>query len=479
MYSVLVGYLYGFLCITLICSLCVGRAVLLTWPSSTLRLFESSNTTLHRPMTEGELSLFGSLSSISTMIGTPLISILLEKIGRKYCAIVSSLMAVVSWAMIIASNRVEVLLSAMFVSGLSGTVFLVVPVYISEFCQDSIRGAMTSGVIIFYGFGALLSYLLGGYLNYHTMIYVFLTLSIIGTILIAILKESPLYLMTNKREEEAKKSIAFYRSLKTDDKEVLEEICSIKRALNPDMDSEDNDIPEAEKLQPSTEAPKKLSLWQFFKKSRSTRRATVVCLVVATASTFQGLIVVEVYAKPLFEEAVPNISGIVCSVILAVVCVCASLGAAYLSESAGRRALMIYSSFGTAISCLVLGSQIQTHWAPSWVTAVFMYIYTVAYSLGAGIIPYVIIAEVFLPEVKLFLSMLVLEWLLFCNSAILYIFNPLLNAIGLGPIFYIFAVVCFLTSFFCFFYLPETKGMPVDVIQMSFYRKRKEILALN
>ncbi|KAJ0171609.1 hypothetical protein K1T71_013159 [Dendrolimus kikuchii] len=468
------GVLMQVICTGIICWICMNMGVMFSWPSSTYRLFESANTTLHRPMTEAELALFGSLSSVGALLGTPVIGMLLDKLGRKYCAIIGSLTGVISWAMIAASNRVEVLLTAIFVSGLSGSVFLVVPVYIGEFCQESIRGAMTSGFMMFYGIGMLVSYIIGGFLEYYSMVYICLTLSVLGTVLIAILKESPVYLMSRGLEEEAKKSIAYFRRVKCDDKEVLEEINNIRRALNPDMDSPDI-TPEEEKLKQPIEGSKKLSLWQFFKKSRSTRRAMMVCLILVTASIFQGLIVVQVYAEPLFEEAIPSMSSTLCSVLLAVASVLAGLGAAYLSESAGRRPLMIYSSFASGISCMVLGSQIHMRWGPGWVTAIFMYLFAVVFSVGSGIIPFVVIAEVFLPEVKSFISMLVVEWAWLCNSIILFIFNPLLKAIGLGPVFYLFATVCFFTTVFCWFCLPETKGMPVDAIQTLFNNKRRRI----
>ncbi|XP_063375048.1 facilitated trehalose transporter Tret1-2 homolog, partial [Cydia amplana] len=98
--------------------------------------------------------------------------------------------------------------------------------------------------------------------------------------------------------------------------------------------------------------------------------------------------------------------------------------------------------------------------------------FCVTYSLGPGTIPFVLSAEVFLPEVKGILSMLVIEWTWLCSFIILFIFSPLVAAIGLHQIFYLFAAVCFATSVFRYFFLPETKGLPVDIIQTLFDRKR-------
>ncbi|KOB69656.1 Sugar transporter 12 [Operophtera brumata] len=376
-----------------ICSLCMCLGVMFAWPSSTLHLFESANTTLHRPMTEGELALFGSLSSVGALIGTPVLGMFLDRFGRKNSAIIASTLGVLSWALIAFSNQVEIVLLAVFVSGLSGVSFLVVPVYVSEICQESIRGAMCSGFMVFYGLGMLLSYLMGGLLSYDVMIYISLTIAAATTAMLL----------------EAARSIAFYRSLKTDSKEVLEELNNIRRSLNPDMDVMRNKNHRRTTIDTNKIADLLVSSC-FTETSSSTRRALYLTLTLITVSIFQGLVVVQVYAEPLFEEAIPSMSPTVCSILLAVVVVVSGLVAAYLTESAGRR-----------VSLLTIH-----------------------------------------------------KWAWFCNSIILFIFNPLLKAIGLGPVFYIFAAVSVLTGVYCVIMLPETKGLAIDEIQSKLTKRKSK-----
>ncbi|XP_073962531.1 facilitated trehalose transporter Tret1-like [Choristoneura fumiferana] len=462
------------LCTGVVCYLCINMGLVFTWPSSTLLLFKSENTTLHRPMTETELALFGSLSSIGALVATPAAGFLLDIIGRKYCAIMFSLMHIVCWTMIIASDRVEVLLTAIFISGIGGAAFLVVPVFISEFCQESIRGGMTSGAMIFYAVGMIISYAIGGYMDYYPMVYVCLSIAVLGIVLLGTLKESPLFLMMKGREQEAKESLAFYRNIKADSKEIQHEIETIRRTLNPELD--EPDTPEEFALKPkSQQLPEKLSLLQFIKKSYTTRRALFVALVLMTASIFQGLVVIQVYAEPLFTEAIPTMSATVSSVLLSIITVIAGFAAAYLTDVAGRKPLMLYSSIASGVCCVLLGSQIHIHWGPHALTAVFIFLFCVAFTLGAGTIPYILSAELFLPEVKSFISMLVIEWAWMCNFIILFIFNPLVTAIGLGQVFYFFAVICFATAVFTHIFLPETRGLPVDAIQLLFSKRRRHV----
>ncbi|KAJ2940923.1 hypothetical protein O0L34_g10184 [Tuta absoluta] len=656
--------------------------IIFAWPSCTLTLFSSNHTTLHRPMSETELALFGSLSSIGALVSTPVAAYFLDLVGRKYCAVFASLCYVIAWGLIACSTQVEVVLVAVFIAGLGASAMLIVRVYVSEICQESVRGAMTTGSMVFYSLGLLLSYALGGSLEYHFMVYACLATSVVGVAMLGLMRESPTYLMKKGFEKEAAESVAFYRRVDCDSKEVLQEMDALRRAFNPDLEQDAMDEAEKltedklEKLQPK-KCVKKLSFWKFIKNSRSTRKATMLTIILVTAGTFQGLLVVQVYAKPLFEEAVPSMSSIVCSVLQALVTVVAGLVSGYLSDLAGRRVrnfdfmmswynwfhqlllsmssivcsvlqalvtvvaglvsgylsdlagrrvrnfdfmmswynwfhqlllsmssiecsvlqalvtvvaglvsgylsdlagrrvrnfdfmmswynwfhqlllsmssivcsvlqalvtvvaglvsgylsdlagrrvrnfdfmiswynwfhqlllsmssivfsvlqalatvvaglvkrylsdlagrrpLIIYSSIAAGACCVALGTQLHFHWAPHSVTALFLYLFTITYTFGAGTVPYVLVADVFLPEIRSVMSMLVIQWCWLCSFIILFIFNPLVSLIGLGPIFYLFSGVCLFTAVFSGFCLPETKGLAVDAVQDILVGRRK------
>ncbi|XP_047540167.1 facilitated trehalose transporter Tret1-like [Vanessa atalanta] len=455
---------------SIISYVCLTMGILFTWPSSTLILFSSANTTLDRVMTETEVSLLGSLSSISGIFVIPFSGYILDTLGRKKACLLFYMAQLVSWIIITTCSKVEAILFAMFIFGFSSCMFLVVQIYVSEFCQESIRGSMTSGSIIFYGIGMLVSYLMGGLLEYRLMNYIGLSLTVLGFVLVSMMKESPLFLMKVGRQKEAAKSIAFYRSAKIDSQVVQDEMEQIKRILRPDFDETPA---EEKKLNLEDASPTKMSKWQYLKKSKSTQKALLVCIMLYSSAIFQGLIVVQVYAGPLFEQALPTMSSTLSSVLLALISVVAGFIAAYFVDLIGRRRLMIDASMATGVCCMILGSQIQFNWGPSWLTAVLIYLYCATYTIGAGTVPFVIVAEVFMPEVKSLTSMLSTEWAFVCNFIVLFIFNPLVNSLGLGAVFYIFSACSILSGIYCHFYLPETKGLTVDVIQERFKRSRQ------
>jgi predicted tellurium resistance membrane protein TerC len=105
------------------------------------------------------------------------------------------------WALYVVSRRVEVILLGVFLSGLSVSNLLVITVFVSEFSDDSIRGTLTSGVIVFTGLGLLMTLLLSGILSYSTNLYVALMMSAVGVMMLMVVKESPTLLMNKGMHE--------------------------------------------------------------------------------------------------------------------------------------------------------------------------------------------------------------------------------------------------------------------------------------
>ncbi|OWR48812.1 facilitated trehalose transporter Tret1 like protein [Danaus plexippus plexippus] len=237
-------------------------------------------------MTDTEISLFGSLPSFTALFSTPLSGVLLDVIGRKKCCILFGLPSVIAWTIVSLVSRVEAILASVCVGGLSGCLLLVAPNFISEFSHESIRGTLTSFGIIFYGIGLMVSYILGGCLNYEMMNYVCLTISVFSLVMMSLVKESPVYLMSKDLEKKAAESIAFYTSTKQGSVIVQQEMESIRRTLNQQVDR---------------------------------------------------LIVVQVYSEPLFKEALPNMSANLTSILFALLNTISGFVAAYLLDVFGRR----------------------------------------------------------------------------------------------------------------------------------------------
>ncbi|CAG5054949.1 unnamed protein product [Parnassius apollo] len=450
------------------------------WPSYTLEMLMSNATVLSAPMTPMEASLLGSLTNIGAFVATPFCGYAVNKFGRKYASIMYGLPYVLSWAIISITRSPALVIAAVGLAGLGAAGQAISAVYISEICQDSIRGGLTSTTASGYFVGLLFSYAIGGHLTYHQVAYVHMALAVLYMIMLTFLKESPVYLLLIGQEKEAARSIAFYRRAAVTSKEVEMEITNIKLQMDPRIDKmlEGENDPSTEKglidKNDVKAEPRNESQWRFLMRSESSKRALASVLILMSLSILMGAIVLQVYAEPLFKEAVPSMQPNLCSILLAVTYLIASLVCALTLDKFGRRSLMTITSIGSGVCNFLLGTQLQMHWGPHWFTAFIIYAYSFIYNLGAAIIPVVLTAEVFLPEVRGLCNSLSMAcmWLMFFITLI--IFNPLVELFGLGPIFYGFSVICMLGAIYSHFWLPETKGLPVDDIQRLFLKNNKK-----
>ncbi|XP_068625027.1 facilitated trehalose transporter Tret1-like [Battus philenor] len=447
------------------------------WPSYTVEMFQSNETVLSAPMSSMEISLLGSLTNVGGLLATPFCGYAVNRFGRKYSAMLYGLPYVISWSLISITRWPPLVIAAVCLGGFGAAGQAVSSVYIGEICQDSIRGGLASTTVSGYFAGLLFSYIIGGQLTYYQVTYVHLAMSILYLIMLMFLKESPVYLIQIGKEKEAAESLAFYRRVPAKSKEVEVEIRKIKMQMDPRIDQilQGENDPAMEELMDTKEIKiqENESQWKFLMKSESSKRALLCVLIVMSLTILMGSIVLQVYAEPLFKEAVPSMQPNLSSILLAVTYISASVICAFVVDKFGRKSLMTITSIGSAVCNLLLGFQLHLHWGPHWCTAVIIYTYSFIYNLGAAIVPFVLTAEVFLPEVRGLGNSLSMACMWIMNFVTLIVFNPLVELLGLGPVFYGFSGICLIGAAYSHFCLPETKGLSVDAIQLLFLKKNQ------
>ncbi|KAK1382784.1 Tonoplast monosaccharide transporters 2 [Heracleum sosnowskyi] len=142
-----------------------------------------------------------------------------------------------------------------------------------------------------------------------------------------------------------------------------------------------------------------------------------------------------------------------------------------LMDVAGRRSLLL----GTipvlivALGILVLGSFLNLGTVVNAIIpTVSVLVYFCCFFMGFGPIPNILCAEIFPTRVRgLCIAICsLIAWI--CDIIITYSLPMLLPSIGLSGIFGIYAVVCIISWVFVLLKVPETKGMPLEVITEFF-----------
>ncbi|XP_069355666.1 facilitated trehalose transporter Tret1-2 homolog isoform X1 [Maniola hyperantus] len=458
--------------------------LLYTWPSYTLHLYTREDTTLlSAPMSDIESSLVGSLPSLGAMFGTAVTGWIMSTFGRQKSGLVLAAPLLISWIMIDFTKSSVVILIARFISGAAGGAFLIhAPIYISEIAEESIRGALASAPIACYCIGALISYLMGWFLSHRYIIWTNIALCILYMGLMLMVKESPVFLMRQKNEEEALLSIAHYRGAPVSSKIVLEEFSRLKQQITPavELRAVSNGAKEEAEKEMLTkeveeiEPQRKMTSLKMLFTSPSSRRGFIVVGLCLSIQVMMGMVAVQVYAKEIFRQAAPDLSSHFCSVMFALVLLTGSLLSALFTDKFGRKILLISSSVAVGVCLTGLGILLHTSIAPPWVTAVLILCYCFAFMFGAGSVPYVLVAECFISEVQSIASMLLMEWVWLLNFVVVGIFPFMVKMFGIHGSFYIFACFAVLDLLVGLFILPETKGLTNEQIQERFLRARKK-----
>lgn len=158
-----------------------------------------------------------------------------------------------------------------------------------------------------------------------------------------------------------------------------------------------------------------------------------------------------------------------------------SIGVAMkLMDVAGRRLLLLSTLPFLLLSLviLVLGNIINLgDTVHAVVSTVSVVVYFCCFVMGFGPIPNILCAEIFPTRARgLCIAICALVFWI-CDIIVTYSLPVMLTSIGLAGVFGIYAVVCAISWFFVFLKVPETKGMPLEVITEFFAVGAKQVAA--
>lgn len=100
-----------------------------------------------------------------------------------------------------------------------------------------------------------------------------------------------------------------------------------------------------------------------------------------------------------------------------------------------------------------------------WLPLASLSIYMVAFSLGFGPIPWIMLGEIFSNELRPYGGPLCGFFNWFITFFLLYFFGSLSDAIGMGQSFWMFALINCSSIFFILISVPETKDKSLLEIQ--------------
>ncbi|KAK1423006.1 hypothetical protein QVD17_18299 [Tagetes erecta] len=151
-----------------------------------------------------------------------------------------------------------------------------------------------------------------------------------------------------------------------------------------------------------------------------------------------------------------------------------------LMDISGRRTLMLSTIPVLILSliALVIGGLINLgSVANAAISTASVIIYICCFVMGFGPIPNILCSEIFPTRVRGICIAICALTFWICDIIVTYSLPVLLTSVGLTGVFGFYAIVCIVSWVFVFLKVPETKGMPLEVITEFFSVGAKQVAA--
>lgn len=401
-------------------------------------------------------SWIGSAAGLGAAAMCILIGTIINMLGRKTTMLLLVVPFVIGWALVTWATSIAMLMVGRVLLGVSGGAFCVTaPTYTGEIAQKQIRGTLGTYFQLMLTVGILFVYALGSGVNLFTINIICLCIPIVFGAVFFFMPETPLYLVSKNRNEDAIKSLKWLRGADYDYQSELSE-----------LQTEHNERQSAQ-----------VSLLGAFMR-RASLKAFGISMGLMFFQQASGINAVIFYTGFIFKAANTGIDPSVATIIVGVMQVIATFVASMVVDKLGRRILLLISVSVMALCTIALGvffylarqgeenpAEVSPVENLSWLPIVSMSIFIVMFSIGFGPIPWMLLGELFAPDIKGVAASIAgsFNWIL--AFIITKTFTNIRDAIGIGETFWLFSAMSVAGTVFVFFAVPETKGKSLSEIQ--------------
>uniref|UniRef100_A0A8C2ML18 Solute carrier family 2 (facilitated glucose transporter), member 6 n=1 Tax=Cricetulus griseus TaxID=10029 RepID=A0A8C2ML18_CRIGR len=371
----------------------------------------SSDPALH--LNKVQASWFGSVFTLGAAAGGLSAMVLNDLLGRKLSIMFSAVPSVIGYALMAGAHGLWMLLLGRMLTGFAGGLTAAcIPVYVSEIAPPGVRGALGATPQLMAVFGSLSLYALGLLLPWRWLAVAGEGPVLIMILLLSFMPNSPRFLLSKGRDEEALQALTWLRA----DSEVHWEF---------------------EQIQDNVRRQSSRVSWAEARDPR-VYRPILIAVLMRFLQQLTGITPILVYLQTIFDNTSVVLPSQQDAAIVGAVRLVSVLIAAVTMDLAGRKVLL----------------------------------YVSGYAMGWGPITWLLMSEVLPLRARGVASGLcvLVSWL--TAFVLTKYFLLAVNAFGLQVPFFFFSAICLLSLLFTGCCVPETRGRSLEQIEAFFHTRR-------
>lgn len=390
------------------------------------------------------------------MFGPFISGFLTDLLGRKKINIIASLVFVLGSILAAIAPNTNSLIAGRLLLGLAiGIVAATVPLYLAELSPKEKRGRMVTFFQLAITLGILLSYVVGYIFGnadnaWRLMFWAGFVPAIILFVGMLLVPESPRWLLSKGRDDEAKSVLNKLR----EPKEAEDEFNETKKLLEEEKNN-------------------KSSWKELF--SERLRIPLFIGIGIFAIQQFSGINAIIYYSTDIFKQLFSDSDATIATVGVGVVNTLATILGMRFLDKWGRKPLLYTGLIGTAICLGTVGLAFYFQDSlPAGLRQIMLvggiYTYIIFFAISLGPLGWLLISEVYPLKIRGFASSMgsFNHWFFDLMVAISF---PLMRATSLGEnggIFGIYMLVVLLGLFFAKYVVFETKGLSLEDIEKKY-----------
>ncbi|XP_077288072.1 facilitated trehalose transporter Tret1-like [Arctopsyche grandis] len=440
--------------------------------------------------TQEQASWFGSISLILQPLGSVLSGCTLEPLGRKMSLLIVNIPHVIAWLMLYFAQDVTTLFCGNALIGL-GIGFMEAPIvtYVGEISHPTVRGMLTAYSQIYVQLGFFLALLMGTFISWRQFALTSLAIPFITFFLILTIPETPVWLISKGRMDDAMKSL-----------------CWIRGWCKPEhVQQEFDNIVAYQKNSSSCQQCLKLNFQDeectHRRNGLSTRikgvfsdmtrkemlRPLALMMFMFATSAFIGLNAIKPNIIKIYTSFGVPIDPFVTADIATGLGLLGAIIYVGIINIFGRRKLTLFSLLASSACTLLLGlyayytlpdgftsyaADVGVHTTPySWLPTVIFFVYSIVPIIGIVSVPWSIISEIFPLRGRGFACGLSAAFYYISISTATKLNLNMEIGMGIHGTFWFYSAFSMLGFVCLYFFLPETGGLTFEEIEKIFSGK--------